>query len=232
MLEWSQTMVFLFAIWILWKDRNALIFRSHKSRPQELCATIFQQAQYTKIAMNPISSPRSRQPRWVSWIPPEEGWCKLNSDGSYNAGDKSAGAGGLIRDSAGCWISGFTVNVGDASIFIAELWGLREGLRLCKSLGLSKIVADMDSLMAVSFIQEHRMPDNLSAAILVEIQSLMLEFEACLLQHTLREGNAAADFLASLGHSLPPGLRIWSSPPSGLRSILTGDQLGTCFLRF
>ncbi|GLT96250.1 hypothetical protein SLE2022_138910 [Rubroshorea leprosula] len=228
----SQTMVFLSTIWILWKDRNALIFRSHKSRPQELCARIFQQAQYTMMAMNPILSPRSRQPRWVSWIPPEEGWCKLNSDGSYNAGDKSAGAGGLIGDSTGCWISGFTVNVGDASIFIAELWGLREGLRLCKSLGLSKIVAEMDSLMVVRFIQEHRMPDNLSAAILVEIQSLMLEFEAYLLQHTLREGNAAADFLASLGHSLPPGLRIWSSPLSGLRSILTGDQLGTCFLRF
>ncbi|GKV16073.1 hypothetical protein SLEP1_g26778 [Rubroshorea leprosula] len=41
--------------------------------------------------------------------------------------------GDLIRDGSGCWISGFTVNVGDASIFIAELWGLKCGLRLCNS---------------------------------------------------------------------------------------------------
>ncbi|GKV09103.1 hypothetical protein SLEP1_g20649 [Rubroshorea leprosula] len=205
---------------------------AHKYRPQDLCAKILQQTQYSMIAMSPESSIRSQQPRWISWIPPEAGWVKLNSDGSYNAADNSAGAGGWIRNSLGDWISGFSVNVGATTIFIAELWGLREGLRLCHSLGLSRVVAEMDSLMAVRFILENRKPDNLSAAILLDIKDLMLKFEACLLQHTLREGNAAADFLASLGHSSPPGLRIWDSPPSGVRLILTGDQLGACFLRF
>ncbi|GLT37618.1 hypothetical protein SLA2020_119240 [Shorea laevis] len=90
----------------------------------------------------------------------------------------------------------------------------------------------MDSLMAVRFILENWKLDNLSAAILLDIKDLMLEFEACLLQHTLRERNVAADFLGSLGHSSPPSLRIWDSPPSGVRPILTGEQLGTCFLRF
>ncbi|GLT31602.1 hypothetical protein SLA2020_063310 [Shorea laevis] len=90
----------------------------------------------------------------------------------------------------------------------------------------------MDSLMVVHFIHENREPDNLAATILLDIKALMLEFEDCRLQHILREGNAAAYFLASLGHSLSPGLCIWDSPPSGLRPILTEDQLGVCFLRY
>ncbi|GLU08869.1 hypothetical protein SLE2022_257530 [Rubroshorea leprosula] len=88
----------------------------------------------------------------------------------------------------------------------------------------------MDSLMAVRFIHEKREPDNLSAAILLEIRSLMQSFEACTLQHVLREGNTAADFLASLGHTAPPGLTIWDSPPNGLAKFLQGDQLGVSFL--
>ncbi|GLT50759.1 hypothetical protein SLA2020_242210 [Shorea laevis] len=222
-----RALLFLSALWLFWKDRNALIFRNHKSRPQELCALIFQQAKYTMIALNPISPTTFRQQRWVSWIPPKAGWYKLNSDGSYSVTQNSASAGGLIRDNFGSWISGFTVNVGYASIFIAELWGLREGLGLCQSLGLSRVIAETDSLMAVRFINENREPDNLSAAILLEIKNLMLEFDVCILQHTLREGNAAADFLASLGHSIAPGLHIWDSPPGGLCKIsLKGTRWG------
>ncbi|GKV45487.1 hypothetical protein SLEP1_g52559 [Rubroshorea leprosula] len=132
----SRGVLFLSAIWFLWKDRNSLIFENHRSRPQDLCALIFQQAKFTMIALNSILLTTPRQPRWVSWMPPVEGWFKLNSDGSYNLSKNSASAGGLIRDSSRGWVVGFTINVGCASIFIAELWGLREGLRRCKSLGL------------------------------------------------------------------------------------------------
>ncbi|GLT29235.1 hypothetical protein SLA2020_041140 [Shorea laevis] len=168
-----RALLFLSALWLLWKDRNALIFKNHKSRPQELCALIFQQAKYTMIALNPISRVTSRQQRWVSWIPPDAGWYKLNSDGSYSAARNSANAGGLIRDNSGNWVSGFTVNVGCTSILIAELWGLQDGLRLCQSLGLPRIIAEMDSLISVRLINENREPDNLTAAILLEIKNLM-----------------------------------------------------------
>ncbi|GLU17744.1 hypothetical protein SLE2022_341000 [Rubroshorea leprosula] len=221
--EVSRAILFLSTIWLIWKDRNALVFRNHRSRPQELCATIWQYAKYTEIAMSSSSLVKSRLPRWVRWMPPMEGWYKLSSDGSFNVTSNSASAGGLIRDFLGNWISGFVVNVGCASIFIAELWGLREGLKLCKSLGIARVVAEMDSLVAVRSIIEKREPDNLSAAILMDIRSLMSEFEECILQHVLREGNVAADFLASLGHSSPPGRSLLDSPPAGLWPILTGD---------
>ncbi|GKV33278.1 hypothetical protein SLEP1_g41806 [Rubroshorea leprosula] len=106
------------------------------------------------------------------------------------------------------------------------------GLRPCKALALTRVVAEMGSLMVVHFIHENREPDNLAATILLDIKALMLEFEDCRLQHILLEGNAAADFLASLGHSSSPGLCSWGSSPNGLRPILTGDQLGVCFFRY
>ncbi|GKV15066.1 hypothetical protein SLEP1_g25867 [Rubroshorea leprosula] len=108
---------------------------------------------------------------------------------------------------------------------------MRAGLRLCRELGFTRVIAEMDSLMAVRFVNERREPDNLAAALLSDIRDLMAQFESCMLQHVLREGNAAADFLASLGHTSPPGLSILDSPPTGLRPILLGDQMGASSLR-
>ncbi|GLU16148.1 hypothetical protein SLE2022_325970 [Rubroshorea leprosula] len=201
--EVSRAILFLSAIWLIWKDRNALVFQNHRSRPQKLCAMIWQYAKYTEIAMSSSSPVKSRLPRWVRWMQPMEGWYKLNSDGSFNVASNSA-----------------------------KLWGLREGLKLCKSLGIARVVAEMDSLVVVRFIIDKRELDNLSVAILMDIRSLMSEFEECILQHVLREGNATADFLASLGHSSPPGRSLLDSPPTSLWPILTGDQLGVSFLRF
>ncbi|GKU96552.1 hypothetical protein SLEP1_g9776 [Rubroshorea leprosula] len=125
------------------------------------------------------------------------------------------------------FFAGFTVNIGHASIFIVELWGMRKGLRF----GIIRAVAEMDSLIAVRFVNEEREPDNLAASLLSDIRNLITELESCILQHTLREGNAVVDFLAALGHSSPPGLCILDSPPNGLRSILLGDKMGVTFLR-
>ncbi|GLT50394.1 hypothetical protein SLA2020_238810 [Shorea laevis] len=227
----SSPELFLSAVWLIWKDRNALVFRNKQVRPQDLCSQIFQHAKYTKLAMNPLLPVRHSQPRWVSWKPPDDGWFKLNTDGSFARESNSASAGGLIRNSLGSWLTGFTVNIGRASVFMAELWGLREGLRLCKALGLTRVFAELDSLMVVHLINNNREPDNLSAAIVLDIKNLTSEFQDCILQHTLREGNAAADYLASLGHNSQPGLSILNTPPVGLRHILAGDQLGASFLR-
>ncbi|GLT60532.1 hypothetical protein SLA2020_332940 [Shorea laevis] len=178
--------LFLSTIWIIWKDRNALVFRNHRSRPPDLSAMILQQAHYTWLAMNSYSATWSSQPRWVRWKPSDEGWVKLNTKGSFNRDGNSASAGGLIQDSLGDWISGFIVNVDSASMFIAKLWGLREGLRLCKALWLSQVVAELDSLMAVRFINENKEPDNLSTALILEIKLLMWDFQACVAAYSKR----------------------------------------------
>lgn len=70
---------------------------------------------------------------WVCWSPP----CKVGSNSTWTECLKKfykyrviRNAGGLLCDERGSWCWGFIVNTGKVNSFTAELWGLREGLRL------------------------------------------------------------------------------------------------------
>lgn len=56
----------------------------------------------------------------VKWIKPHDPFYKLNCDGS--AKNSKIGAGGLIRDSNGNWVIGFSKFIGTGQILKAELW--------------------------------------------------------------------------------------------------------------
>ncbi|KAK6923462.1 Ribonuclease H domain [Dillenia turbinata] len=47
--------------------------------------------------------------------------------------------GGIRRREDGSWLSGYVINIGKADVLSAELWALREGLRLAKELQLTQI---------------------------------------------------------------------------------------------
>jgi len=48
----------------------------------------------------------------------------VNINGCMKGPSGSIGAGGLLRDNNGNWISGFTANLDKGKIIAAELWGL------------------------------------------------------------------------------------------------------------
>ncbi|KAK1311822.1 hypothetical protein QJS10_CPA07g00882 [Acorus calamus] len=87
----------------------------------------------------------------VIWQPPQEGWIKINSDGS-KADDRFA-YGALIRDHRGDCLQALTARVRAASINILELKGLVEGLSLCSSLITPRIWLETDSTTVVAWIQ-------------------------------------------------------------------------------
>ena len=66
----------------------------------------------------------SQQPRrkdiFIGWLPSPWPWCKLNMDGTCkHTGD--TGAGGVIRDFVGHWISGFCMKIRENSVTMVEL---------------------------------------------------------------------------------------------------------------
>ncbi|CAI0389172.1 unnamed protein product [Linum tenue] len=65
---------------------------------------------------------------FINWQKPPPGWVALNSDGSVVLASGSASAGGVIRDSSGQFMKGFSVNLGGGSITHAELSGIAHGL--------------------------------------------------------------------------------------------------------
>ncbi|GLT95117.1 hypothetical protein SLE2022_128190 [Rubroshorea leprosula] len=223
--------LFLSTIWQLWKCRNNMIFRAANLSAPKLCDFISSYALDTYQAMASNIFVQTKVPIWISWHRPDPPFCKLNTDGSRMQETGLVSAGGLLRDFSGTFIQGFSVNIGQISVFLAELWGCREGLILRMNKGISHLVVEMDSLSAVQVIEGSKEQDRLAAVLVDDIRRLKGGFIAFSIQHTLREGNRAADFMAEIGHNLPTGTTVFDSPPPGLITFLEENTSGVAFLR-
>ncbi|GLT77217.1 hypothetical protein SLA2020_488250 [Shorea laevis] len=224
--------IFLATIWHLWKSRNRLVFEGQRSLPHLVARQAHTFALETRFALESVNLIHdTRAPRWVFWTPPPHPYLKLNTDGTYNHHSGKAAARRLIHDHNGCWVHGFAVNVGLTTSFLAELWGCREGLKLANSLGIQQLVFEMDSLLAIQLIQNQQVSARPTSGLLTNIFVLIDSFSNCLVQHTLREGNSAAAFMASMGHDLALGTKLFPTPPVGIHMILQSDYTGTMFLR-
>ena len=87
-----------------------------------------------------FSSPRMlicKRVKRICWERPPEGWMKLNKDRSFVGNLGIAGCGGVVRDKHGRWVRGFTRHIGLTTSFVAELWGLRDGILDRKSTRLN-----------------------------------------------------------------------------------------------
>ncbi|GKV21722.1 hypothetical protein SLEP1_g31676 [Rubroshorea leprosula] len=135
-----------------------------------------------------------------------------------------AAAGGLIHDHNGRWVHGFVVNVGLTTSFLVELWGCRKGLKLANSLRIQQLVLEMDSLQAIRLIQNRQVSAGPDWVLLTDIFILIDSFSNCLVQHTLREGNSAANFMASMGHDLALGTTPFLTPPVDIHMILQNSK--------
>ncbi|KAK9228923.1 hypothetical protein WN944_021880 [Citrus x changshan-huyou] len=118
----------------------------------------------------------SQQPRrkeiFIGRLPPPWPWCKLNTDGSCkNIGE--AGAGGVIRDSFGNWISGFSMNIGESSMIMAELWSLYQGLSLAWNAGIRHLLVEVDNLCVTQMISQQVVVPNVFYALVVAIRDFL-----------------------------------------------------------
>ncbi|KAJ1425512.1 Small GTPase superfamily, ARF/SAR type, partial [Sesbania bispinosa] len=82
----------------------------------------------------------------VWWTPPFFGFTKLNVDGSFNNSTGEMGIGGVLRDSSGSWICGFSATSGQGNIHEAELLALHRGLLLAWDRNIRKLHCETDSL--------------------------------------------------------------------------------------
>lgn len=144
-----------------------------------------------------------------------------------------ANTGGVIWDHNGAWIVGFTAKIGTTNSFIAELWGLREGLNLVIHWGFNKIIAETDSNAMVQAL-ERDVDDRPEAdTIIMDCKFLMSQFLDCELLRVYREGNQCADYLANMGQNSQWGTSIFNLPPDGIKDmyILNRDTMSVASRR-
>ena len=115
--------MFLFSIWLLWKDRNLCVFK-HKNPNPNLSSDIVDRAlEFFFCANNALVTKRMIM-KSIRWEKPGAGWLTLNTDGLTASNFGPARGAGLVRDENSDWVIGFARRIGNTSSFLAELWAL------------------------------------------------------------------------------------------------------------
>ncbi|KAF6154993.1 hypothetical protein GIB67_035740 [Kingdonia uniflora] len=79
----------------------------------------------------------------LSWDPPPQGICLLNSDGSYT--NSRGGTGGIIRNSEGIGIIAYAGMLEPVDIVLHEMQAILQGLETAVNLGLPRLWVNPDS---------------------------------------------------------------------------------------
>lgn len=147
---WSS--LFAFTCWNLWKARNFRIFEGiSKPLDSVFSASLSHSIEFYHLAFNPTKT-ISRSTRKIFWKTPDPDWFLLKTDGSSCGNPGEAGACGLIRNEYGEWVVGFARKIGYASIIQAELWGLRDGLRLAFDKGIQSLQISVDATLVLQLL--------------------------------------------------------------------------------
>ncbi|OMO53937.1 reverse transcriptase [Corchorus capsularis] len=161
-------------------------------------------AQDSAMAWNAGFAKSLSAPRVVKWKPHIPGILILNMDGSRRAHDGQASAGGLIRDSNGGWVKGFMLNIGTTDSLSAELWGIRQGLLMAKSMNIASLVIEMDAAVVVQFLKDQLDSSHPCYTLVRDCYEIIQGGWITKIRHIYREGNRCADLLATLAHDNPP----------------------------
>ncbi|KAK2422059.1 Polynucleotidyl transferase, ribonuclease H superfamily protein [Trifolium repens] len=212
---------------VLWLWRNRDCHGDTRVRPTQLWQTILNMVQQYQLAdtnnIALLAHHKVEVP--IGWNRPEGDWIKLNTDGASRR-NNSAGCGGLLRNSNGQWLGGFSRHLGTCNAYIAELWGVLDGLKLAYERGFKKIELHIDSNAMVQTLQSTRDGSVVGWRLIHEIRRLLAmdwEVKIC---HSYREANACADALANLGCDHGPGLHVYNQCPPRVSSLLLADVMG------
>ena len=150
----------------------------------------------------------------VRWERPPEGWCKLNTDGAASGNLGLAGCRGIVRDEHGGWLASFSRQIGITTSFVAELWGLRDGLMMRKNLNIFALVVEVDY------------ENNIVSPVLDDCKQLISRFSWIKFNHCYRQSNCCADVLAKVVAEQNSDFIYFECPPVDIRKVFEDDLNG------
>ncbi|KAL8143992.1 hypothetical protein V2J09_017024 [Rumex salicifolius] len=221
---------FAYALWFIWWWRNSWVFRHEEFHGHRVEMVLSRHREYLRSVEKgrTLQEPERREVQ-ISWCPPALGWVRLNTDGAVR--DGRAAAGGVIRDSSGTWLGGFTRSIGICSVPAAELWGILSGLTLAWDLGFRKVCVDTDSLLAFRLINKPVDGAHPLSSLLTLVKDSIGRRWDVRLRHCYREGNRVADDLADFAFSFPIGFHVLEGPPCRSLPLLLDDVRGVSLPR-
>ncbi|KAH9296609.1 hypothetical protein KI387_040197 [Taxus chinensis] len=154
---------------------------------------------------------RSNPHLGIKWIPPKDGYFKLNFDGAVKGNPRKAGGGGVLRDSQGKFILAYFFDLGLQSNNVVEAAAMFWGVKLAKDKGFTLLEVEGDSLYIISCLKGISQPSISIEDFINKTKLLAPSFESISFNHVYREGNSLADYMENLG-VITRGLKVVEDP--------------------
>ncbi|XP_045803019.1 uncharacterized protein LOC123896706 [Trifolium pratense] len=226
----SNDLLFSAGLWWSWRHRNLMCLNNETWSLSRISFHIRAMVETFSNCFSPASNEGSID-RYIKWNHDNYPCTILNVDGSCPDSPVRSGFGGIIINTFGHYLVGFSGFIqGSSDILLAELYAIYKGLLLAKDMNIDELVCYSDSLHSVNLIRGPHAKFHTHAVLIQDIKELLSQTNASL-YHTLREGNQCADFFAKLGASSDADYLIHASTPDGVRDLLRNDAMRTFFLR-
>ncbi|XP_074299645.1 uncharacterized protein LOC141630789 [Silene latifolia] len=230
MKDWPMN--FAITCWWIWRWRNNVVFGREGENPIDPHTFLYQQFASTKQALDrhnlftPIPRGATTE-KFIRWLPPPHGWVMLNTDAGSKGNPGLAGGGGIFRDETGNFITAYFFSCGVCTSMKAEILALLAGLERAKELRIPKLIIHMDNSPCVDLINEDQLVSNSLKFLVKRCKDLLKGSHwRVKLEHTYREANKAADFLANKGFNSSTLITHLDIPLNELRPILREDIFG------
>lgn len=129
----------------------------------------------------------------MRWGEPCEGWCKLNTNGTFLGNPGKVGRGN--------WIKGSIHSKGMTTSVMAEFWALRDGLLLASQMGITLLEVELDAKVVVDLVLSKSISNRAYSSLLNDCRYLLSKFQQVQVNHVFREANRCAHGLAKRGRT-------------------------------
>ncbi|MBA0755357.1 hypothetical protein Gogos_020591 [Gossypium gossypioides] len=146
----------------------------------------------------------------------------LNTNGVVQTITDLSTAGGVIKDEMGKWILGYKRFLRKSSVFVAELWGILDGLLLLQKQSHDRVLILLDNLEAVKVICD-RNSDVSSISLVRRIQHILFQEERWFIQYICRKDNQATDTLAKMVFANEEDLCLFEDSSLEIQKTLEED---------
>jgi hypothetical protein len=164
------------------------------------------------------------------WIPPEQAWVMINTDGAFQSDSGKGGWGCIGRDHEGVPVfaaAGALSNAGEA--LRTEAHAMLQAAKLADQLGIGRPIFATDCQVLKTAVTSNSYDAAPLGALFREIKyQLQLSFIEFKVIYVHRDCNKPAHVLAALGVCEPLGSqRFWTEDyPAAVSKAVSGDYAG------
>lgn len=217
---WLTT--FITCIWHLWHGRNRAVFDGSMLNAKTMIHLFWNDLRCTNHVFQ-ASSSNVPPPASTLWVPPPNGYLKLNVDGAWKAID-CAGGGGVFRKADSTWYMGLSAKYYADSPLAAELMALKDGLLMAQDFNMECLIIETDALEMKAMLTNVEDYHNCALANLVRDISSFLHSNACYsIMHAKRSANSLAHVLSQEGVKLPASKATYFSCPGFALDVYNAD---------